>query len=88
MIFSVLKKIRFLGILGPPYCGNGATIRIGREMLYLPYARFFLFHFLNGINVPLCPPVSPVQPFFNHLQQFPGISQRFQEFKEFFKDTL
>ena len=26
-----------MGILGPPYCGIGATIRIGREMLYLPY---------------------------------------------------
>ena len=30
-----------LGILGPPYCGIGATIRIGREMLCLPYAGFF-----------------------------------------------
>ena len=29
-----------LGILGPPYCGIGATIRIGREMLCLPYAGF------------------------------------------------
>ena len=25
-----------------PYYGIGATIRIGREMLCLPYARFFL----------------------------------------------
>ena len=32
----------FLGVLGPPYCGIGATIRIGREMLFLPYAGFFL----------------------------------------------
>ena len=32
---------RFLGILGPPYCGIGATIRIGREMLCLLYAEFF-----------------------------------------------
>ena len=30
MIFSAFKKIGFLGILGPPYCGIGATIRIGR----------------------------------------------------------
>ena len=30
-----------MGILGPPYCGIGATIRIGREMLCLPYAGFF-----------------------------------------------
>jgi len=29
-----------LGILGPPYCGIGATIRIGQEMLCLPYAGF------------------------------------------------
>ena len=30
-----------MGILGPPYCGIGATIPIGREMLCLPYAGFF-----------------------------------------------
>ena len=36
------KKNGFLGILGPPYCGIGATIRIGREILCLPYAGFFL----------------------------------------------
>ena len=43
MIFSNFreKKIGFLGILGPPYCGIGATIRIGREMLGLLYAGFF-----------------------------------------------
>ena len=42
MIFSVFqKKNGFLGILGPPYCGIGATIRIGREMLCLPYTGFF-----------------------------------------------
>ena len=28
------------GILGPPYYGIGATIRIGRDMLCLPYAGF------------------------------------------------
>ena len=43
MIFSVKKKIRFLGILGPPYCGISATNRIGREMLCLPFAGFFLY---------------------------------------------
>ena len=32
-----------MGILGPPYCGIGATIRIGREMLRLPYAEFFKY---------------------------------------------
>ena len=31
-----------MGILGPPYRGIGATIRIGREMLCLLYAGFFL----------------------------------------------
>ena len=31
----------FLVILGSPYCGISATIRIGREMLCLPYAEFF-----------------------------------------------
>ena len=31
----------FLGILGPPSYCIGATIRIGREMLCLPYAGFF-----------------------------------------------
>ena len=45
MIFSVFQqKNRFLLILGPPYCGIGATIRIGGEMLCLPYAGFFLTH--------------------------------------------
>ena len=43
MIVYFFQKIGFLGILGPPYCGIGATIRIGREMLCLPYAGFFLF---------------------------------------------
>ena len=45
MIFSVFQKIGLLGILGPPYCGIGATIRIGREMLCLPYAGFFYYGF-------------------------------------------
>ena len=36
------KKIRFWGIFGPPYCGIGATILIGREMLCLPYGIFFI----------------------------------------------
>ena len=38
-IFSVKKK-EFWGILGLPYCDIGATIRIGREVLCLPYADF------------------------------------------------
>ena len=37
-----------MGILGPPYCGIGATIRIGREMLCLPYAGFFIFMCICG----------------------------------------
>ena len=40
MIFSVFQKIGFWGILGPPSYGIGAIIRIGREMLCLPYAGF------------------------------------------------
>ena len=40
MIFSVFQKIWVWGILGPPYCGIGATIRIGQMMLCLPYAGF------------------------------------------------
>ena len=42
--FRFSKKIWFLGILGPPYCGIGATIRIGREMLCLPYAGFLIIY--------------------------------------------
>ena len=34
--FRFSTKIGFLGILGSPYCVNGATIRICREMLCLP----------------------------------------------------
>ena len=34
------KKIGFWDILDPPSYGFGATIRIGREMLCLPYAGF------------------------------------------------
>ena len=39
--FLFFKKIVFFAILGPPYCGIGATIRIGREILCLQYAGFF-----------------------------------------------
>ena len=39
--FPFFRKFGFLGILGPPYCVIGATIRINREMLCLPYAGFF-----------------------------------------------
>ena len=39
--FFFFKKIGFWGILGPPSYGIGATIRIGQEMLCLPYAGFF-----------------------------------------------
>ena len=42
MIYSVFQKNQVWGILGPPYCGIGATIRIGREMLCLPYAGFLV----------------------------------------------
>ena len=51
--FWFFKKIWFLGILGPPSYGIGATIRIGREMLCLPYAGFLIivcFHISAIIN--------------------------------------
>ena len=38
--FFVFQKIWVFGIIGPPYCGIGATIRIGQEILCLPYAGF------------------------------------------------
>ena len=47
MIFSVFQKKMVFCILGPPYCGMGATIGIGREILCLPYAEFFLLTFEN-----------------------------------------
>ena len=54
MMFSVFKKIGFLGILGPPYCGIGATSRIGREILCLMYVGFF--HLFDVIQLALiCP---------------------------------
>ena len=42
--FFNFQKIVFLGILDPPYCGIGPTIRIGRENLCLLYAGFFKAH--------------------------------------------
>ena len=49
--FLFFKKIGFLGILGPPSYGIGATIRIGREMLCLPYAGFFFVNLPSAIIV-------------------------------------
>jgi hypothetical protein len=45
VIFFSFSFFGFGGILGPTYCGIGATIRIGQEMLCLPYAGFFLKNF-------------------------------------------
>ena len=78
MIFSVFQKIGFLGILDPPYCGIGATIRIGREMLCLPYAGFFSsFHAPFGIGACICIVREirclPYAGFFNRL--FKGLPQ-------------
>ena len=47
-LFQFFKKIRFWVILGPPYCGIGATIRIGQEMLCLPFLSPGIFY-LAGI---------------------------------------
>ena len=52
--FSFLNFFGFLGILGPPYCGIGATIRIGREMLCLPYAGFFLLQIGGATRWRVC----------------------------------
>ena len=41
IFFRLKKKVWFLGTPGPTYCGIGATIRIGQEMLCLPYVGFF-----------------------------------------------
>ena len=56
--FLFFKRIGFLGILGPPYSGIGATIRIGQEMLCLQYAAFFIFtltfnqkKIINGMGI-------------------------------------
>ena len=40
LLFPFLIFFLVLCILGPPYCGIGATIRIGREIRCLPYAGF------------------------------------------------
>ena len=44
IFFRFSKKNGVWGILGPPSYGIGATIRIGREMLCLPYAVFFVYY--------------------------------------------
>ena len=40
-----------LCILGPPYCGIGSTIRIGRENRCLPYSGCFFVFFLQIVIV-------------------------------------
>ena len=47
LFFSVFIFFWFLFILGPPYCGIGATIRIGRGIRFLPYAGFFYVELLG-----------------------------------------
>ena len=41
-VFAFFKKLGVLAILGPPYRGIDDTIRIGREVLCLPYAGFLV----------------------------------------------
>ena len=48
--FRFSTKIGFLGILGPPFYGIVATIRIGREMLCLQYAGFLTKYFVRTGN--------------------------------------
>ena len=53
---TIFKKIEFLGLLGPPYCGIRATISICREMLCLPYAGFFFIKNQRKIGqIPMLP---------------------------------
>ena len=50
--FPFFKKIMFSVILGPPYYGIGANIRIGQQMLCLPYAWFLLsFSMFSRLNL-------------------------------------
>ena len=51
MIFPIVQKNWVFGILGPPYCGIGATIRIGRDMLCPPYAGFFIYLLDKGVDL-------------------------------------
>ena len=68
MIFSIFQKIwDFLGILGPPYCGTGATIRIGQEMLCLPYAGFFIKRNKKTILFQMLMTAEPVYNFISIL---------------------
>ena len=50
LFFPFFQKIGFCDILGRPSYGIGATIRIGQEMLCLPYAGFFLSLFFIQIE--------------------------------------
>ena len=63
--FPFFKKIGFRGILGSPSYGIGATICIGREMLCLPYAGFFLLQFRGGGG--------PAKPY---LRNCPSLKQK------------
>ena len=47
--FPFFKKIGFWGIVGTPYCGIGATIRMGPELLCLPCAGFFGYVLLHRL---------------------------------------
>ena len=74
MIFFCFSiNLCFWVFFGPPYCGIGATIRIGREMLCLPYAGFFVFFliFCYFVGFQL---FSTCLAILNNLQPCPTIS--------------
>ena len=79
--FLFFKKIGFGGILGPPYYGIGATIRIGRDMLCLPYAGFLRYS-LNVFLPPLpevrCSKVLQVRNAWGKVMEGSGL--RFENF--------
>ena len=51
-IFLLIKKNGFWGIFGPPSYGIVATIRIGQEILCLPYAGFLRVAVVIVVGVP------------------------------------
>ena len=67
--FPFFNKLGFLGILGPPYRGIGATIRIDREMR--PYVGFFFHNFLLFLSFNYFHPCTTViLCFFLHTFSF------------------
>ena len=69
--FTFFKKFGFWGILDPPYRSIGATIRIGREMLCLPYILWVVENYQIGSDISksaqIVTGLSELQSCFGHL---------------------